>query len=94
MSKLNKKDLFEYIAEMEHVSKKDAKATVERIFALIEENLLRGDSVNITNFGVFIPKQRANRVGGHPKTHEPLEIKGSRTIVFKTSKSLKEKLNS
>lgn len=93
MGKLNKKDLFEQIAESEHISKKEAKAAVEKVFSLIENSLLEGEEVNITNFGVFTPKKRANRVGGHPKTHERMSIEGSTTVVFRTSKALKAKLN-
>lgn len=93
MAKLNRKDLVECIAEVGHISKKEARKTVDTIFGMIEEKLLKGEEVNISNFGVFTPKKRADRVGGHPKTHERMSIEGSTTVVFRASKALKQKLN-
>jgi len=93
MEKLNKKDIFERVAISENLSRKDAKAAVEKTFELIEEALLKNVEVNITNFGVFTPKKRAVRKGTHPKTHDILMLKGGKIVVFRTSKSLKEKLN-
>lgn len=93
MAKLNKNDLFELVSVSENLSKKDAKAAIDKTFELIEEALLKGEEVNITNFGVLAPKKRVSRKGTHPKTHEILVLKGGKTVVFRPSKTLKEKLN-
>ena len=93
MEKLNKRDLIEMVAEKAHLSKKDAKDAIETAFDLIEQSLLRGEEVNITNFGVFTPKTRAQRTGTNPKSHELIEIEKAHTVAFRLSKSLKEKLN-
>ena len=93
MQKLNKRDLVEQVAEKAHLSKKDAEAALDVCFDLMEKALLEGREVNITNFGAFTPKIRQEREGTDPKKHHRIVIKKSRAISFRTSKSLKAKLN-
>lgn len=93
MKKVNKSDLIELVAEKAHLSKKDAKAALDECFDLIIEALLRGEEVNITNFGVFQTKTRKRREGTHPKKHTPLTIESSRVITFRVAKELKAKVN-
>ena len=93
MQKINKKDLVEVVAEEGHLSKKDARVAVDLCFGLIEKALLEGQEVNITNFGVFTPKTRQSRDGTHPKQHTRITIAESRSVSFRLSKALKEKLN-
>lgn len=93
MNKLNKRDLVEQVAEVAHLSKKDAEAALDVAFEAIEAAVLKGEEVNISNFGVFAPKARKSRQGTHPKAHTRITIKASKTVVFRPSKSLKAKLN-
>ena len=93
MPKINKKDLVEVVAEEGHFSKKDSRVAVDLIFDLIEKSLLNGQEVNISNFGVFVPKTKQSRDGTDPKTHERIIIKQKRTVTFRPSKELKGKLN-
>lgn len=93
MNKLNKRDLIEMVAEKAHLSKKDAKDALDTAFDLMEASLLKGEEVNITNFGVFTPKVRASRDGTHPKKHTRITIREAKTISFRLSKGLKTKLN-
>jgi len=93
MNKLNKRDLVEIVAEKARISKKDAQAAVDVSFEMIEKAVLKGEEVNISNFGVFAPKTRKTREGTHPKKHTRIVIEESRTVVFRPSKSLKAKLN-
>ncbi|HNX16154.1 MAG TPA: HU family DNA-binding protein [Bacilli bacterium] len=93
MNKLNKRDLVEIVAEKAHLSKKDAQAALDVSFKLVEKAVLKGEEVNISNFGVFSPKTRKSREGTHPKKHNRILIEESKTVVFRPSKSLKAKLN-
>jgi len=93
MPKINKKDLVEVVAEEGHFSKKDSRVAVDLIFDLIEKSLLNGQEVNISNFGVFVPKTKQSRDGTDPKTHKRIIIKQKRTVTFRPSKELKGKLN-
>ena len=93
MEKINKRDLVEQVSEKAHLSKKDAEAAIDCTFDLIEKSLLKGEEVNISNFGVFTPKTRKSRIGTDPKTHQKITIEGGTTVVFRSSKALKGKLN-
>ena len=93
MKKINKSDFVDLVAEQAHLSKRDARAALDTCFDLIIDALLRGEEVNITNFGVFQPKVRRSREGTHPKKHTPLVIEETRTISFRVAKDLKEKVN-
>lgn len=93
MQKINKKDLVEVVAEEGHLSKKDSRVAVDIVFDLIEKSILNGQEVNVTNFGVFTPKTKQSRDGTDPKSHQRIRLKEKKTVTFRLSKQLKEKLN-
>ena len=93
MKKINKRDLVQVVADEGHLSKRDSRVAVDLVFGLIEESLLKGQEVNVTNFGVFTPKTRQSRDGTHPKKHTRITIKETRSVSFRLSKALKGKLN-
>ena len=93
MKKLNRVDLVEIVSEEGHFSKREARNAIDIIFGYIENALLEGQEVNITNFGVFTPKTRQAREGTDPKKHTRITIKEKRSVSFRLSKSLKAKIN-
>ena len=93
MKKLNRVDLVEIVSEEGHFSKREARDAIDIIFGYIENALLEGQEVNITNFGVFTPKTRQAREDTDPKKHTRITIKEKRSVSFRLSKSLKAKIN-
>lgn len=93
MKKLNRVDLVEIVSEEGHFSKREARDAINIIFGYIENSLLEGQEVNITNFGVFSPKVRQEREGTDPKKHTRIKIKAKRSVGFRLAKSFKAKLN-
>ena len=93
MQKLNRREMIDIVAEKARISKRDDKAAIDTTVDLMREALLNGTEVNITNFGVFTPKQRVSRDGTDPKTHQRIEIKSKKTISFRVSKAFKDELN-
>lgn len=93
MKKLNRKDLVELVSEEGHLSKKEARTAVDIVFDHISEALVNGQEVNITNFGVFSPKERKQREGTDPKSHKRITIKKKRSVTFRLSKQLKGDIN-
>ena len=93
MKKLNRKDLVELVSEEGHLSKKEARTAVDIVFDHIAEALVNGQEVNITNFGVFSPKERKQREGTDPKSHKRIVIKKKRSVSFRLSKQLKGDIN-
>lgn len=66
---------------------------MDTLFSVMEKTLVKGDEVSIINFGTFMQRKRGERIGTHPFSHEKITIKESRSIAFKLSNSLKDKLD-
>ena len=93
MSRVNKKDVIDLVSERLHISKEEARLTVEDVLQLFEDTLVAGEEVNFSNFGVLVPITRKSRVGTDPKKHTKITIQKTKTISFRPSKSLKSRLN-
>ena len=87
---MNKTELIAMTAERSGVTKKDTEQVVEALLQTVTAVLAEGDRVQITGFGSFETKLRAERVGRDPKTKEAVKIPATRVVAFKPSKALKE----
>jgi integration host factor subunit alpha len=75
------------------LSRERADAIVGSLFEKIKYTLARGQDVLITGFGKFQVKFRWARKGRNPQTGETIIIRSSRTVTFKVSRKLREKMN-
>ena len=66
---------------------------VDSFFEIIKARLERGDHVLIRGFGKFEVRFRWARKGHNPRTGHPIFIPSRRTVIFKCSNKLKQKLN-
>ena len=89
---MNKAELIEAVVAKTGASKKDADAIVKATFDAIAEAMTKGDKVSLIGFGTFEVRERAAREGKNPQTGEVIQIAASKSVGFKTSKNLKEKL--
>ena len=87
---MNKSELISVVAEKSGIQKKDAERVVNATFETIAAELIKGEKVQISGFGIFEAKGRQARVGRNPRTKEAIEIPASKTPVFKPSKNLKD----
>lgn len=87
---MNKAELVCIVSEKVGLTKKDAEHAVNVLFEEIQKSLVKGDSVKVSNFGVFTLKTRKERVGTSPVDGKPITIPATKTIGFKPSKNLKE----
>ncbi len=90
---MTKNDLITVISEKAGIKNKDAKAMVDTVIGTIYSALSEGDNVSISGFGTFEIRTRAARKGISPATKQPIDIPESKTVAFKATKSLREKLN-
>ena len=93
MDRLNKKDLIDFVSEEAHLTKAEAKEIVDSVFQHMEDTLVAGKEVNISNFGVLAPLTRKTRIGTDPKKHTKITIERTKTVSFRPSKQLKGRLN-
>jgi len=86
----NKQELVDSVAKSTGLTKKDATAAVEAVFASIETALKAGDKVQLIGFGNFEVRTRAARKGRNPQTGEEISIPASKIPAFKPGKALKD----
>ena len=73
--------------------KKDLKKFFDIILKEIKNTLKRGERVELRGFGVFSSKIQKARISRNPKTGEKVNTPIKKTIHFKMSKDMFEKLN-
>jgi DNA-binding protein HU-beta len=74
-------------------SKSAVSEVIKALSAAVTSNLAQGNSVSITDLGIFKTVERAARTGRNPATGEALEIAASTGASFKAAKALKDALN-
>lgn len=87
---MNKTELVDAVAQTTDLSKVAAGKAVDAILAAVGKALKEGDAVVLTGFGTFSIRERPARTGHNPKTGQPMELKESKTPVFKAGKTLKD----
>lgn len=90
---MNKTQLVNLIAEKNGLSKRAAEQIIEAVFEEIIETLTEGNEVKLTGFGTFSVRTRAERKGVNPKDGSTIIIPAGKTLLFKPSKLLKDKIN-
>jgi len=75
------------------LSRSRATGIVNSLFEKIKKTLAKGEDVRISRFGKFQTKFRWGRKGRNPRTGETIILPSSRTVKFRTSPKLREKIN-
>jgi DNA-binding protein HU-beta len=87
---MNKAELIDLISERFELTKAMAARAVEAVLGGITLGLQEGGTVAIVNFGTFMVKERAARVGRNPSTGEEINIGAAKVVSFKAGKALKD----
>lgn len=87
---MNKTELIAVTAERAGITKKDAERVLNAAIDAITADLVAGNKVQLSGFGIFETKKREARVGRNPHTKETIQIPATRVPAFKASKSLKD----
>lgn len=86
----NKAELVDNVAKVTGLTKKDATAAVDAVFSSIQDDLKKGEKVQLIGFGSFEVRDRAARKGRNPQTGDEIEIPASKVPAFKPGKALKD----
>ncbi len=86
----NKAELVSEVAAKTDLTKKEVAAAVDAIFSSIQEDLAKGEKVQLIGFGTFEVRHRAARKGRNPQTGAEIEIPTSKVPAFKPGKALKD----
>ena len=90
---MNKTELVRTVAEKADLTLAAAGDVVSAVFDVISAALIDGQEVAIPGFGTYKVAERAARTCRNPKTGETIEVPASKSVNFKVSKALNEKLN-
>lgn len=87
---VNKAELVSEVAAKTKLTKKDVSEAVDAVFEAIQEDLVKGEKVQLIGFGTFEVRDRAARKGRNPQTGAEIEIPASKVPAFKPGKALKD----
>ncbi len=87
---MNKSGLVNLICEKAKLPKKKAQDTVDLIFNMMSDALVREERIEIRGFGSFSVRHYGSYTGRNPRTGESITVGSKRLPFFKTGKELKE----
>jgi integration host factor subunit alpha len=86
--------LCEAVHQQVNLSRSEAASLVELVLQEITDCLERGETVKLSSFGLFVVREKGQRIRRNPKTGEEVPISARRVMVFKPSATLKQRINS
>ena len=88
---MTKNDIITKISEETGIIKEDVYAVVQKTLDAITDALVRGEKVEIRDFGVFEVRNRRARTGRNPLHPEKtFEVPARKGVKFKPGKKMKE----
>lgn len=90
---LTKQNIVEAICARMGISRSEAASTVETVLKAIKDTLASGEDILISGFGKFQVNDKAERLGRNPATGASMMLKPRRTVTFKPSGMLRDRLN-
>ncbi len=89
---MTKKDIILKVSDATNLKQIDVKKVVQKTFDCIVEALIRGEKIELRNFGVFKIKQRKSRIGRNPRTGQVVPVPPRKVVVFKPGLEIKQKV--
>ena len=90
---MNKTEFIAAIAEKAELLKKDAEKALKAFTDVVEEELKKGEKIQLVGFGTFEVSERAAREGRNPQTGATMKIEACKVPKFKPGKALKDAVN-
>lgn len=89
---MTKKDIILKVSDETNLKQTDVKKIVQKTFDYMIEALVRGEKIELRNFGVFKIKQRKSRTGRNPRTGQVVPVPPRKVVVFKPGLEMKQKV--
>jgi DNA-binding protein HU-beta len=90
---MNKSQLIKSVADKSELSQKQVTEAMSLIEDTLIETLKTGEKVQLSGFGTFEVRERAERKGRNPKTGEVVTVAACKYLAFVPAKAVKENLN-
>ncbi|NQU73847.1 MAG: integration host factor subunit beta [Candidatus Omnitrophica bacterium] len=92
---MTKKDIVLEIAErpeLSNLTQSEIKIVVQSTLDHLVENLVKGQTIELRNFGVFKVKTRKSRMARNPKTGQKVAIPNRKVVTFKPGLGMKNRI--
>jgi len=89
---MTKRDIVIKISEELGVTQVIVAKVVDKLLHHVCDSVLKGEKVELRNFGVFKQKSRKARLGRNPKTGKEVPIPARKVACFKPGKIMKERM--
>lgn len=86
-------EIADKIASEQNLTKVQAKAIVESVFAQIVEAAKAGEETSIPSFGKFKVKETPEREGRNPATGATIKIAAAKKLTLTPGKAMRDALN-
>ena len=90
---LNKEKLATRLQIEIGITKPESLDIVENLFEIMKATLANGEDLLISGFGKCSVREKKERVGRNPQTKEKMMLRERKVVVFKSSGSLRERVN-
>ena len=91
---MNRSDLVDRLAADGQLSGRRAEQVVNLVLEAMAQALVRGDRIEVRNFGSFVSKFYRARHGRNPRTGAHVQVPAKRLPAFKVGKALRELIDS
>jgi integration host factor subunit alpha len=88
-----KQTIIEKISTKNNQTPSQAKDSIETLLEIMKSTLKSGEDIMISGFGKFQVNEKAPRKGRNPATGKGMMLKGRRTVTFKCSGGLRDRIN-
>jgi nucleoid DNA-binding protein len=89
---MTKKDIILKVSDETNLKQIDVKKVVQKTFDCMVDALVRGENIELRNFGVFKIKQRKSRTGRNPRTGQVVPVPPRKVVVFKSGLEMKKRV--
>ena len=89
---LTKNEIVRTLSEKFEVELASTRRIVQGTLDMMLESLLKGNKVELRNFGVFEVIDRKGRIARNPKSREEVYIPERKVVKFKPGKVMEEKI--
>jgi integration host factor subunit alpha len=90
---LTKAHIVEAVAEQNGYPKNHSSEIIEILLEILKRTLESGEDVLVSGFGKFCIKEKHERRGRNPATGEDMMLEPRRTVTFRCSRQLRDKVN-